>query len=373
MTFTTVILKNLLRRPARSLLTITGIGIGIAAVVALVSISWGFERTAREIYAARGTDLIVSKVTSQTPIPPLFDQSAAAAVERLPHVDRVSANLADMIGVEEAPMVLVFGWPPGSYHWDHLRVAEGSRMTGGEGRKVLLGRLASEMLGKKVGDRVQVLTGEFVVAGIFESSSLVENSAMVMPLSAMQDVTESAGLIRHVNVRLEPGATDDQRREFTAALTNSLPGFRALSAGEFTQSNVGIQGARAMSWATSALALAVGAVGVMNTILMSVFERIHEIGVLLAIGWRRRRILKMILFESVMLSLFGGLAGIAGGLGAVRLVRLVPNVGPYVRGDTSAGLILIAMGIAVALGAVSGLYPAWRASRLQPSEALRYE
>lgn len=373
MTFSTVILKNLLRRPARSLLTITGIGIGIAAVVALVSISWGFERTAQEIYSARGTDLIVSKVTSQTPIPPLFDQSAAAAVERLPHVERVSANLADMISIEEAPMVLVFGWPPASYHWDHLQVVEGSPMTGAEGRKVLLGRLASEMLGKKVGDRLQVLTGEFVVAGIFESPSLVENSAVIMPLEAMQEATESRGLIRHVNVRLKPGTTAGQRQEFTAALTNSLPGFRALSAGEFTESNVGIQGARAMSWATSALALAVGAVGVTNTILMSVFERIHEIGILLAIGWRRRRILKMILLESITLSLFGGLAGIAGGIGAVRLIRLAPNVGPYIRPDIGLALVLVAMGIAVALGALSGLYPAWRASRLQPGEALRYE
>ena len=139
------------------------------------------------------------------------------------------------------------------------------------------------------------------------------------------------------------------------------------------ESNLGIQSARVMSWATSAIALTVGAVGVMNTLLMSVFERVHEIGILLAIGWRRKRIMAMILLESVTLSLLGGIVGIAAGAGFVKLLQMLPRARGFIEGDMSINLTVLAITVALVLGALSGLYPAYRASRLQPSEALRYE
>jgi putative ABC transport system permease protein len=152
-----------------------------------------------------------------------------------------------------------------------------------------------------------------------------------------------------------------------------MSGFKAFTAGEVAQNNTGIQVAKAMSWATSGIALFVGAIGVMNTVLMSVFERLHEIGILLAIGWRRSRILRMVLYESIMLGAAGGILGSMVGTVAVKLLEKTPLLHGKIEGEFSIFLFALALSISIGLGALGGLYPAIRGSRMHPSEALRYE
>jgi len=115
----------------------------------------------------------------------------------------------------------------------------------------------------------------------------------------------------------------------------------------------------------------VGVLGVMNTMLMTVFERTHEIGILLAVGWRRRRIVYMVLCESALLGLLGGIIGV--GLGVLGLITLgsSPGIRGFIEPDLNPKLLLISIAIAVVVGVVSGLYPAWRSSRLTPSLALQ--
>jgi putative ABC transport system permease protein len=128
-----------------------------------------------------------------------------------------------------------------------------------------------------------------------------------------------------------------------------------------------------MSKATAAIALLLGSVGVANTVLMSVFERFHEIGVLLAIGWRRRRILAMIMCESLVLGLTGGVMGSALGIATIKIVERLPIFRGKLEGDVSVALLGMALAIAISVSVLGGLYPAFRASRLKPAEALRYE
>jgi putative ABC transport system permease protein len=110
-----------------------------------------------------------------------------------------------------------------------------------------------------------------------------------------------------------------------------------------------------------------------NTMVMSVMERTREIGVLRALGWRKRRVLWMIVRESVALSLLGSAAGVAVGLALGLLLNQVPAMQGFLRLRYSVELFAQAIGTALILGVVGGVYPAWRASRLQPVEALRYE
>jgi putative ABC transport system permease protein len=126
-----------------------------------------------------------------------------------------------------------------------------------------------------------------------------------------------------------------------------------------------------MSWGTSLLAVLVGVLGVMNTMLMTVFERTHEICVLLAIGWKRSRIVRMVLWESALLGFIGGLAGVLIGAAAVKVLQTTPAIRGLLEPDLSIGLLAIAVVIAVCVGVVSGLYPAWYSSRLTPGAVLR--
>lgn len=373
MTFTTVVWKNLLRRPTRTALTLAGIAVGIAAVVALTGMARGLERVLLNAYQARGTDLVITKVTSRSPLPAAFDARLGAQFAAMPEVAAVAGLLTDMMGIEESSTVLVFGWEYPSFLWDHLKLRADAWPRPGERGRLALGSLAAETLGKKVGDPVQIEFEEFRVAAVFDSPALVENGAVIMPLADMQRVTEHQGKVNFLNLRLHQGAGPAAVAAVRARMGDSLKGFSALEAGEVADRNSGVEVVRAMSWATSWIALAVGAFGVANTVLMSVSERVREIGILLAIGWKRRRITAMILLESLILSLCGGALGTLAGLLATAALEHTEILYGRLEADTGPSLYLTALAVAVGLGLAGGLYPAWHASRLQPGVALRAE
>jgi putative ABC transport system permease protein len=371
--FLTLVCKNLLRRPTRSLLTMTGIAVGIAAVVALSSIAWGFQKSWEQAYTARGTDMIVTKVTSRDPLPTPFGESIKDDLRRLPHVQGVSGLLSDMVSIEDAPTVLVFGWERDSFLWGHLKLVQGRWPADDGENAVVIGTVAGEMLKKSVGDTLHIENDDFRICGTFNSAAFVENGTVIMALRQMQRVMDYEGKVNFLNLKLAAGTTDRETEELRQTIKNRFPGYNAFTAGEVAQNNTAIQAAKAMSWATSFIALVVGAVGVTNTMLMSVFERIHEIGILLAIGWRRRRIVRLIIYESMALSFVGGIGGIVLGFVAVNLLQATPWIHGKIEGEVNLPLFGLALMIALGLGALGGLYPAYRGSRLHPSEALRYE
>lgn len=372
MRFLTVIFKNLLRRRTRSLLTIVGIAVGVAAVVTMTAIAWGFEKSWTKAYTARGTDLAVTKTTSKSPMPLPFDSSVQAELSKLPGVRSAAGLLTDFMGIEESPGMIVFGWETNSFLWEHLKLSEGRWPVPGE-KTVILGNVAAELLDKKTGSKLQIDVAEYTVCGIFESSALVENGAVIMTLPQMQEITENAGKVNFINLRLEPGSTDAVLLDFKKTIQNKFPGYSAFRAGELASQNTGVLLTKAMGWATSLIALIVGAIGMMNTVFMSVFERMHEIGVLLAIGWRRARIMQMILCESLLLSIIGGAVGAAVGALAVKALEMTNALRGRIEGDLSPSLFGMAFLVAVGLGLLGGLYPAWRGSRMAPALALRAE
>jgi putative ABC transport system permease protein len=373
MTLFSIVRKNLLRRPLRSLLTIVGIAIGIGAVVALTTVAWGYDRAWDEVYRARGTSLVVARIVSRDPLPAAFRLDQVAKLASIEGVDAAVGVLSDLMSIEDASAILVFGWPLRTFMWDHLTLAEGRFPRDDAAREVVLGVIAAEVLGKSVGDRVQIETEEFTVTGVFSSSATAENGAVLLPIGRLQALTARDGMANFINIRLDPSMTPDGVRAARAAIEAALPGFKAFDAGEIVRANLAIQAGKGMSLATSLIALVVGAVGVMNTVLMSVFERVQEIGVLLAIGWRRRRIILMILLESLCLSLLGGTAGIAFGLVGVRLLDLVPALRGRMVVTTNLVALLAALAVSIGLGVLGGVYPAWRGSRMTPADALRHE
>ena len=147
----------------------------------------------------------------------------------------------------------------------------------------------------------------------------------------------------------------------------------AALTGDFANQMPDMRNSNSMIGAISFVAILVGGVGVLNTMLMSVFERTREIGVLRALGWGRRRILGLILREALMLGLLGGLAGIVLAFGLVFLIQSIPMIGEAIDAVWSVQIFLRALSVALLLGLVGGLYPAYRATRLTPIEALRYE
>lgn len=369
MTFLTIVVRGLVRRPVRTGLTLVGISIGIAAVVALVGMAQGYEKSIEKQLDVIGIDLVVSNMSGGI-MPKMFDASLKDRIGSLPNVAEVTSVMMRMLSVEEVPMMMISGREWGGFSWHQLTLVEGRLPRDGSEPVVVLGKLAAEVLKKKIGDTVQLEAEELTVVGIVDGHAVVENGAIILSLSVLQEVMGEQEKINFVDIRVTKDTTQEQLNNLIAKIKEIFPEGRASPASEVVGTSQGFRVARAMSWSTSLLAIIVGVLGVMNTMLMTVFERTHEIGILLAVGWKRLRIVFMVLCESALLGFLGGVAGV--GLGAIglKVMERTPTVRGMLEPDTSPHLLLTAVAIAVVVGVISGLYPAWRSSRLSPSVAL---
>jgi putative ABC transport system permease protein len=370
MTFFTVVLRGLLRRPLRTGLTLAGISIGIAAVVALVGMSRGFEKGWQVGLKARGTDIVVSnKSGSLTPKP--FDASVRDRIAKLPRIAATCNLLVQVTSVEDSDLMILSAREWGGFAWENLQLVSGRMPTDAAEEAAVLGQTAAEVLKKKVGDPIQIETKELKVVGIVKGGALVEDGSVILSLPLLQGIISSPNQINAIDVRVTPGTTERQIQELTQQIQQTVPEVRAVTVSEHLSHSEGFRLVKAMSWGTSLLAILVGVLGVMNTMLMTVFERTHELSVLLAVGWKRSRVMRMILYESALLGLFGGIIGVTIGVVGVKLLSKTPAIRDLLQPDLSLALFGLSVLIAVAVGVLSGLYPAWRSSRLSPSVALQ--
>ena len=370
MTLLTIVARGLIRRPVRTCLTLLGISIGIAAVVALVGISRGFSSSWANGMKARGTDVVASNMGSSL-TPKAFDASVLERIVHLPDVAAVSESFVDITSVESAQLMVVSARKWGGFSWGNLKIVQGRMPDDESERAVVLGSAAAEVLKKKIGDPIQIETGELKVVGIIDGSAWVENSAVILSLKVYQELTGNEGKINVIDIRAKPPASTQKVQAICDQIDKAVSEIKAKPAGENIANSQAFRIVQAMSWGTSLLAVLVGVLGVMNTMLMTVFERTQEICVLLALGWRRSRIMRMILWESALLGLFGGIIGVLLGAIGVKILGRVPPIRGLLEPDVSFNLLAMSVAIAIAVGVLSGLYPAWRSSRLNPSRALQ--
>lgn len=370
MTFFTIVFRGLLRRPVRTGLTLVGISIGIAAVVALVGISRGFVQSWATGMKVRGTDVVVSNMGSAL-APKPFSATVRDRIAKLPQVEAACAIYADLTSVEDASMMVVSAREWGGFSWQNLKLISGRMPNDAMEPAVVLGQTAAEVLKKKIGDPLQLETQELTVVGIVDGGAMVENGSVILSLALFQNITGNEDRINVIDVRAAPGMSEDEVKQLCENINAIAPEARAMVAGEHLGNSQAYRFISAMSWGTSLLAVIVGVLGVMNTMLMTVFERKQEICTLLAIGWRPRRVIRMILCESALLGFLGGVVGVFIGTIGVKVLETMPAIHGLLEPDLSARLMVISVAIAVIVGVISGLYPAWRSSRLTPSLAMQ--
>ncbi|MES2437633.1 MAG: ABC transporter permease [Verrucomicrobiota bacterium] len=370
MTFFTIIFRGLLRRPVRTGLTLVGISIGIAAVVALVGISRGFEQSWSKGMQARGTDIVVSTMGSGL-APKPFDAAVRDQIAAVPGVAAVCPLFVDLTSIESSSMMIVSSREWGGFSWQNLKLISGRMPNDAMEPVVVLGQNAAEVLEKKIGDPIQIEARELTVVGIVEGGALVENGSVIISLPLYQDISGNQEKINVVDVRATPGTSEEGIKKLCAEINKVVVEAKALPAGENIGNSQAYKFISAMSWGTSLLAVIVGVLGVMNTMLMTVFERKQEICILLAIGWKRARIIRMVLLESALLGFLGGIAGVLIGSITVKILETLPAIHGLLEPDLSPRLMAISVAISVIVGVISGLYPAWRSSRLKPSLAMQ--
>lgn len=370
MSFLGLALKNLLRQRTRTLLTVVGIAIGIATVVALGAITSGFRATSGEFVTAGGADFVVAQNGASDLS---FSTVAAAdwhALERRPDVARASGILIEITRVGDRPYFPFFGYGEADLASPTVELVRG-RLPGPGTTEVALGTQGAQDAGAGIGDTLTAKEMRFRVVGIYRARDTLRDAGGIVPLAAAQRLAGKGDVVTAVHVTLAPGAAV---RTVAASIEAAFPQLATVTdVDEYSKIDQGLKILDSMNLAISLLAVGIGAIGVMNTMIMSVFERTREFGILRAVGWRGSRILRLVVTESLLLCLIAAGVGVGSGVAASRLVLLVPSISSFLTPAYGAQVFERALAVGIVVALAGAIYPAIRAVRLSPMEALRHE
>jgi len=375
-------LKNISRQKTRTALTIIGIVIGIAAIVALGSISEGLRvRISQSLEQASGLITVIEESNQGLFTGMSNSELTQETVDEIMNIDGIrdsTAALYRMGYMEEggihfgSPDLFESGVDPEKielFTTESAILAEGELLEESDNDYAMVGWTLSEKFNLEIGDTVTVEERDFLIKGIYEElGDPGLDSGIIIPIDIAQELFETD---TYSIVIVYPEDIDEVE-DLANNIEDSVEGVSAFTTAEFAK-QIGqiIDQISIFTIGIAGISAIVGGLGVMNTMIMSVMERRREIGVLKAIGATNRYVLTLILIESALISFIGGLIGLGVGFAGSKVLGIVTQ--GQAEGIVTFNLALYSILFALFLGIVGGLYPARRASKLSPVEALRYE
>lgn len=370
MSFSKLILLNLLRHRIRALIGSAGIAFGVAAMLAVLSIVLGAIGMFQKILSTDSQFLVFERNVSDL----FFSSVPTASVEAIARMETVASAYPILFGIvstEGNPVITCFGVEAGDPRIAKAKwIAGRSEGFGHADNHVYLGSRAAEFLGASLGDTVGIGKERYEVGGVLAMENGFEDGGVFMPLTMAQAFFHRDGYSSIVAVKLKDENEGDRFKE---QIATGFPELLALENEEFGQSYTQFKILSATAWAVGICAFLLGGMGVANTMLMSVFGRIREIAVLRVTGFSKKQVASMIVAESIALAGIGGFAGFAIGYGALAALGRVPQLNGYVQPTFDLAVALGIAGVALITSVAGAMYPAWHATRIQPAEALRYE
>lgn len=367
-----IALRNLYRRKARSALTVVGIAACIASVVALIAVTGGFRDQTNALASAGQSELVVSQASAADPIISFLPPGTVEKLQGIANVAHVHPVVLSFKQLPKDPLFFFYGTTSGSPLLDLIQITEGRMVFDIEhsDHGICLGRNSARQQGVAVGSKFKLGSESLEVVGIFDASVPFLSVGGLITLNTAHRIS---GQDRANFAFLQLTNRDEKAIAQTeTAIEDAIDGVDAVPAAHFASAFEEFDLADEFVVILSALAVGFGGIGVMNTMIMSVLERTREIGILQAVGWDKRMILRQVLAEGLVLSLLGGGTGIALGIGTVEAIRSFDAMA-WLSGTYTTGLIAKALAVAVGMGLLGTLYPAVRAARITPIEALRYE
>jgi putative ABC transport system permease protein len=403
-------LESLNANKLRSMLTVLGIVIGVAAVIAMLSIGRGAQASITARIESIGTNLVyvspgstsqggVQSAAGSAGTLTLDDADALAELENVEAVASVANSFVQVVYQGQNTRTRLMGVTPGYEMVGSLTLEDGEFISEDNQKArslvVVLGYDVAETLfgstGGVVGQKVRLNGQSYKVIGVLASKGgtgfMNQDDQVFIPLStALYRLVGGArfrgsSVIGQITVKASSAEAVDQVVADVTLLMRERHE-TVEGADDFTvtsQQDVLATATEVSDTLTlflggiAGISLVVGGIGIMNIMLTTVTERTHEIGLRKAIGAKRRDILLQFLVESMALSLVGGLIGVAFGWGSAQLMGQVQFGGSTITPQVGLDSVLLATLFSMAVGLFFGIYPATRAARLQPVEALRYE
>lgn len=378
--------KNLSRHRTRSILTMLGIAASVGVLFAVFSFNRGFAQgLARELDRTGLHFMVVpsgcahevaSLVLHGAVIPKYLDTGVLESIGQIQGIALATPILVAQLPNPEGKRIdLIYGVEMAA-----LTAIKPSWKISGSvpatDQEVLLGHEVSQHAGLRPGDSFSYpgMETRFTVAGVVGLTGSQDDAFVYLPIAAAQALLDNPSGATAIGVRV---SDPEAMTQIIDDLSGRVPGIQIVTMGQVMNSISNLAAsARSLSLSIALIAVLISAVGVMNSILMAVFERTQEIGMMRAIGASRRDVFRIVLMETTILTLGGGVAGIVFAMLGSRLIEaFVRRIMPYVpSGDMvrfDPGLALASVFFTFAVGLLAGLYPAWKASAVNPIEAIK--
>ena len=403
-------LESLNANKMRSMLTVLGIVIGVAAVIAMLSIGRGAEATITSQIESMGTNLIyispgstsesgVQSAAGSAATLTLDDADALVELDGVAAVASQTSNFVQVVYSGQNTNTRLMGVTPGYEMVSSLTLEDGEFISddqqNGRSLVVVLGNSVAETLfgstSGVVGQKVRLNGQPYKVIGVLASKGgtgfMNQDDQVFVPLSTALYRLVGGGRFRGSSVisqitvkAADADLVDHVVEEVTLKMRELHETYEGADDFTVTSQEASLDAATAVADTLSlflggiaGISLAVGGIGIMNIMLTTVTERTHEIGLRKAIGARRKDIMLQFLVESMVLSFLGGLIGVAIGWGIARLMGQIQFQNSTITPVVGLDSIILATVFSMAVGLFFGIYPATRAARLQPVEALRWE
>jgi len=396
-----IAIRSLRKRRLRSWLTMIGVVIGVFLIMSLLSLSEGVKTAILSQLKMMGEDLIIimpgeltDMVTTMIGGLELTDDDIKA-IEKAEGVEAVIPMTYKGIMMRyegEKKTVLLCGIPLGE-SLDILRTDMGFELI--EGRWPILGKseifvgflVPKEVFpGMKVGTQITLKGKQFEVVGVLKSvGSKQDDSQVYVDLDVYREITGEREGAKMAMAKVKPGYSAEEVVEnIKESLEENrkrrkgedLPPYTVLSSEKMTDIVGNIMGLIQVAiFGFASIAIVVGGIGIMNTMYTSVHDRIKEIGIMKAVGAKRKTIIAIFLIESGIFGLAGGLGGIVLGLGLAKIVEIYAQSQYFfmLKASITPQLILFGLAFSFLIGCIAGYLPARSASKLNPVDALRYE
>ena len=407
-----IAIRSLLANKLRSSLTMLGIIIGVGAVITLMSVGRGAQAEITSTFEQMGTNVInVIPSTGEAGgmmalqygfMTPTLTLDDAEALERIPSVvaiDPVNENYVEVIAGNESKVAIIHGASPAYQEVYNYSLASGQffsdRNVASRDNVVVLGStMAEDLFGDDdpVGQRVKIKGKQFTVVGVLAPKGgaimgVSLDDIVVTPITTFQTrlftqrTATGEDAVQSIALQVASAEAIDEVREEVETILRKRHRLSADEENDFAvismeqmlsmvQQVTGIF--TIVLGAIAGISLLVGSIGIMNIMLVSVTERTREIGIRKAVGAKRRDILIQFLLEAAVLSLLGGAVGIIGGWILSFLISLIDIGGITLHSVVSPDIVILAVSVSVFIGLASGIYPAMRAARLNPIDALHY-
>ncbi len=372
MTFFGLILRQIGARPLRAVLTAAAVAIGVSAVVALGVLTTSLKLTATQLLEVGRADITVAQKHADDLINSTISEEDMAAIGRVPGVARaVGAFISTDRYDADNPLLIEVGLEPADQEPFGVDILQGRSYAADATNDVMLGYVLAKNISKSVGDDLVIDDKTYHVTGIYSTNVSFGNSTIMFPLAKLQGMNRLSGQVSLGFVQIEPGASE---KAVAARIDDAFPQLTTIrSAEDFGRADRNLTLISAANTGGSILAAMIAITGVLNTSLLSFFERIREFGIYRSIGWTRRRVIGLVIGEALVVSVAGAFIGVLLGWVTINVLQHLSQLRGIFVPTYESSIFLRSLVFGMLVAFFGALYPALRAAFVAPLKAVRRE